>query len=277
MEKSEHQLNVESIRETYHYLDLTFSQAEKVLEYEELRKAPLSKHIISIWEEWDYELLVFEGILNENQRVRFDGVRNELYTQYVKNCTVQDEEIARWTDFHRAKNDYLKNNLIPTLLTYPSPVFPPVFHAERNKIDYLKASYKAFLHESGKEAVVTHVRLFKTYAPSRWKQTLLAHYTKCLLPDYWAFECAMDVPTKAVAQYLKKQLYRQTAELVTFQNQKLQDYKAFNRSTYEKFYQTIKGWHAETINPFTEEDEKVHWAMSLLLLDRDAYGFRGID
>ncbi|WP_291039059.1 hypothetical protein, partial [Dyadobacter sp. 50-39] len=53
--------------------------------------------------------------------------------------------------------------------------------------------------------------------------------------------------------------------------------KAFNRSTYEKFYQTIKGWHAETINPFTEEDEKVHWAMSLLLLDRDAYGFRGID
>jgi hypothetical protein len=57
--------------------------------------------------------------------------------------------------------------------------FPRVFHAERNKIDYLKASYKTFLHESGKEAVVTHVRLFKTYAPSRWKQTLLAHYTQC--------------------------------------------------------------------------------------------------
>jgi hypothetical protein len=54
MEKSEHQLNLESIRETYHYLDLTFSQAEQILEYEEIRKAPLSKHIISIWEEWDY-------------------------------------------------------------------------------------------------------------------------------------------------------------------------------------------------------------------------------
>ena len=277
MEKSEYQLDVEAIQETYHFLDLTFEQAELVLKFEAIRKAPFSKQIMSVWEEWDYELLIFDGVLNEDQKIRFEDIRKELYARYTENSIRQDEESARWTDFHQAIVDYLKNSLIPSLLAHRSSVFPPVFHEDRVKLDYLKASYKVFLHERGKEAIVTHIRLSKTFAPNRWKQTLLAHYTKCLLPDYRAFECAMDAPTRAVAEYLKGQLYRRSAEVVEFQSQKLREFREFNRLNYEKFSQPIAGWHSETRNPFSEEDEQVHWAMSLLLLDVKAYGFAPID
>lgn len=273
MEKSEHQLNIESVQETYHFLDLTFEQAEQVLKYEKIKNASFSKHIMSVWENWDYELLIFDGILNENQRILFEDLRKQLYAEYAKSYTTQDKESVRWTDFHRATIEYLKNSLIPSLLKQPSPVFPPVFHDDRNKIDYLKACYKVFLQDRGKEAVVNHIRLSRTFAPNRWKQTMLAHYTQCLLPDYWAFECTMDVPTRSVAQYLKERLYRRSTEVEEFQSQKLQEFKEFNRINYAKFNQPIAGWHSETRNPFSEEDEKVHWAMSLLLLDKNAYGF----
>lgn len=219
MEKSEYQLDVESIQHTYHYLDLTFEQAEEILKYEAIRKGSFSKHMMSVWEEWDYELLIFDSILNEDQKIRFEDLRKELYARYAKIYTTQDEAIARWTDFHRATIDYLKNSLIPSLWKQPSPVFPPAFHEERIKIDYLKASYKAFLHERGREAIVQHVRFSKTFAPNRWKQTLLAHHAKCLLPDYWSFECAMDAPTRSVAQYLKDRLYHRSTEVVEFQSQ----------------------------------------------------------
>jgi len=215
--------------------------------------------------------------LNESQKIRFENLRKQFLANHAENVTKQDEEAARWTDFHRATIDYLKNSLIPALFKQPSPVFPPAFYQDRAKIDYLKASYKTFLHETGKETIVNHVRLNKTFAPNRWKQALLAHYIKCLLPDYWAFECAMDVPTKSVAQYLKDRLYHRSSEVEQFQSQKLQELREFNRLNYEKFYQPIPGWHSETRNPFSEEDEKVHWAMSILLLDRNAYGFEPID
>lgn len=223
MEKSEYQLDVEAIQETYHFLNLTFEQAEHVLKFETIKKTSSSKQIMSVWEEWDYELLIFDGILNEDQRIRFEDTRKELYARYTENFTRQDEESARWTDFHRA------------------------------------------------------IRLSKTFAPNRFKQAMLAHYTQCLLPDYWAFECAMDVPTKAVAQFLKERLYRQGPEIEEFQSQKLREFREFNRLNYEKYHQPISGWHSSTLNPFTPEDEKVHWAMSLLLLDVKAYGFAPVD
>lgn len=277
MENNEYQLEVEAIQDTYHYLELTFEQAEQVLKYETIRKGTFSKHMISVWEDWDYELLIFEGILNENQKIRFEDVRKQFHARHVEVTTKQDEESARWTDFHRAVIDYLKNSLIPSLLKQPSPAFPPAFHEDQIKIDYLKASYKVFLHERGKEAIVQHIRFSKTFAPNRWKQTLLAHYTKCLLPDYWAFECAMDAPTRSVAEYLKARLYHRSVEVVEFQSQKWREFKEFNRLNYEKFSEPIPGWHSETLNPFSEKDEMVHWAMSLLLLDKNAYGFYPID
>lgn len=277
MEKSEYQLDVEGIQEAYHFLDLSYEQAEQVLKYEAIRKSPFSKQIMSIWEGLDYELLIFEGILDEGQRAKYEDLRKQLYAQYAQDCTRQDEEAARWTDFHRATIEYLKNSLIPSLFAQLSGVFPPVFSEDRIKIDYLKACYKVFLHDRGKEAAVNHVRLSRTYAPNRWKQAMLAHYTQCLLPDYWAFECAMDAPTRSVAQYLKERMYRRTSEVKEFQSQKLQEFKEFNRLNYAKFNQPIAGWHSETRHPFSAEDEQVHWAMSLLLLDINAYGFAPID
>lgn len=276
MERSEHRSNVELVQDRYHYLDLTFEQAEQVLKYEAIRDTFSPKHMLSAWEDWDYELIAFQGLLNESQRIRYDELKERRYAQCIEISIQQDNERARWLDYHRAKIEYLKNNLIPSLYTQPSPVFPSAFHADRVKIDYLKACYKTFLHERRKEALVHHIRFQKTFAPNGLKEVMLTHYTQCLLPDYWAFENAMDAPTKSVAQFIKDRLYRQNPEITEFQSQKLEELKEFDRLNYEKFYQPIEGWSVWTGQPFSEEEEKAHWAMSLLLLSLDAFGFDDI-
>lgn len=276
MEHYEHQSNVAVVQARYHYLGLTFEQAEQVLKYETIRDTFPSKHILSIWEQLDYERAAFYGFLNEAQMAQYEERMSPLHAVYIEDLVKQDNENAKWVDQKRAKIDYLKNSLIPALSDQPSPVFPPAFAEDRNKIDYLKACYKTFLHERQKEALVNHVRLNKTFAPNGWKQALLSHYTYCLLPDYWAFEIAMDAPTKSVAQYIKERLYQQNPEVEAFQNEKLKELKKFDCLNYEKFYQATDGWSVWTRQPFSEEEEKVHWAMSLLLLDRNAYGFEDI-
>lgn len=277
MERTEHQSNVGHLQARYHYLNLTFEQAERVLQFEAIKDEHSPKHMLFVWEEWDFELASFQEILTAEQMSRYQKFKENIKTQYVASLIEQDKESARWLDFQRAKIDYLKNSFIPDVLGKSSHVYPPLFSEDQSKIDYLKACYKTFLNDRRTEALVNHIRFNRTFAPNGWKLALLVHYTYCLLPDYWAFESAMDAPTKSVAQFIKERLYRQDPELETFQSQKMHELKEFDRLNWEKYARHTEGWSVWTRQPFSEEDEKTHWAMSLQLLSKDAFGFGNIE
>jgi len=273
MEKEE----IKFVQARYHQLNLSPEQAEKVLLFENMRDSRSHTHMFSAWEELDFEYSVLKGLLNEDQMAHYQQRTKEIYKMHIEHLIEQDKANETSAKETREKTDYLKNILIPSILSDVIRFATLSMGHDRSKIEYLKANYKAFLHDRRKQILVDHFRYNRTYAPIQLRSALLRHYASCLLPDYAAFESWADEPTKAVAGFIRSKLPRRTSEISEFYIGKLNESKAFSQQMKEKYYQDIKGWHVWAPEPLPEEEENKNWIMSLLLLDVNAYGFEDID
>lgn len=273
MEKEE----IRYVQARYHQLNLTPEQAEKVLIFEDMRDSGSRTHIFSAWEMWDFELSVLQDILSKDQMLQYQQRIEEMQGMHIENLVEQDNMNRVWADQMREKTDYLKNELIPSILS-DIPRFAKLsMGRDRSKIDYLKAYYKAFLFDRRKQILVDHFRFNKTYAPIQLKSALRGHYASCLLPNYAAFERWADEPTRAVAGSIKSKLSRWNSEVSEFYIGKLREFKAFSEQLFEKCYQSTELGAVWRLDPLPEEEENTNWLMSLVLLDVRAYGFEPID
>ena len=267
---------IKFVQARYHQLNLTVGQAEKVLRYEEIRESRSDTHILSAWEEWDFEYSVFQELLNEHQMVRYQQRIGEMKERHIVSLIEQDNLHKIWLEQTREKIDYLKMTLVPSIVFDESHmVLSPT--VDSSKIDYLRVNYRTFLYDQRKKILVDHFRHNKTYGPIQLKSRLLGHYASCLIPDYLAFENWTDEPTRAVAAIVKTKLPRQNSEVCEFYRGKLRELKAFSDQIFEKYYRHIEGWSVWVADPLPEEEENTNWLMSMLLLDVNAYGFNPID
>lgn len=265
------------VQARYHQLNLSLEQAEKVLIFEDMRDSDSRTHIFSAWEMWDFELSVLQDILSKDQMLQYRRRMEEMQGRHIESLIEQDHANSARADQMREKTDYLKNELIPSILSdIPRFAKLSIGH-DRSKIEYLRAHYKAFLHDQRKQILVDHFRFNKTYAPIQLKSALLGHYTSCLLPSYAAFERWADEPTRAVAGSIKSKLSRWNSGVTEFYLGKLRESKAFSDQLFEKYYRGTEWGSVWGLDPLPEEEENTNWLMSLVLLDVRAYGFEPID
>ncbi|WP_342084985.1 hypothetical protein [Dyadobacter sp. OTU695] len=267
---------IKFVQARYHQLNLNSEQAEKVLRFEHMKESHSPTHAFSAQEEWDFEYSVFREILSGEQMAEYQKRVAEQKEMYIERLVDQDKANRIWADQMREKVYFLKTTLIPSILFGSTQMILSLI-IDRSKVDYLKANYRTFLHDRRKQILVDHFRHCSIYAPIRLKSALLGHYASCLLPTFDAFEQWMDEPTRAVAGFVKTKLPRRNSEIPEFYLEKLNESKAFAQQTKEKYYRHIDGWHVWERDPLPEEEENVNWLMSMILLDRNAYGFEDME
>lgn len=265
------------VKGRYHQLNLRPEQAEKVLQFENMKESHSRTHFLSAWEELDFEFSVFRTLLSEDQMIHYEQRTREILNSHIERLIEQDNANEIWANQMREQTDYLKNELIPSILSDIISFAKLSIAHDRSKIEYLRANYKTFLHDRRKQILVDHFRHNKTYAPIQLKSALLGHYSSCLLPNCVAFESWADEPTRAILAFVKAKLPRRTSDVTDFFLGKLSESKAAFERIKKKYHRHIEGWHVWPPDPLPEEEERKNWMMSMLLLDSNAYGFEPID
>lgn len=243
-----------------HGLRLTFEQAEKIYEFEQVKDMPSDKHYFSIWEELDFEYTTFADILSPEQFDTYKLKHQELIRLNEHQLAQQDQEYSSPLESAKELLLFYENTLVPEIATQRLK-FWNIINGEQEKIEYLKAEYRKYLTNRRKFILSDHFRNGKTLQPRLLQLSLLNHKMCCLVPDYSSFRASMDQPTTVVAEYLETKLKKVAMRIIDPLNNALKILQERNR---EHDKNDIKGWHVTVAN---EEDN----LMFLVLFDPEKY------
>lgn len=258
--------------EATYSLKLTTDQAKQVHQYEQEKNTYFDKHYFSAWEDWDYEMTIFKEILTKEQLVIYEASLKQNIQRYEQSLIKQDSRRANEIAYHEELIHYYETHFLPELF---NDFFLRLgwLSNDRANVEYIKTEYKRFLGDTKKEILVSHFRHNRTFKPNELKASLLRHRLSYIFPDYTSFKHQMDEPTKAVAHFLQKRLRYlpdETDELLT---RKFQELKEFNEANFKKHHEDIGGWHV-VVGRLIPEEEKEYRIMTLLLVDKDKYGYK---
>jgi len=269
----EDQWHINSVKDNYHTLNLSFEQAEQIYKFEEDNRNYSEKYHFSTWEESDYELSTFRKILHPEQFTIFEQSVKETIENYQQSLIEQDEKNLKEIECNKEIIKYYEEQFLPEFFKDPVLYGFQWFWTDRTKIDFLKAEYKNFLTDLKKRILTDHFRHSRTFAPNEFEVALLRHNVLYLWPDYYSFEEQMDEPTKAIAAYLKEKLsyfLEKYDELIT---SKLQALEIFQKEIFDKYHKDdLGGWHTTIERKTKPEEEGEYRGMCLLLLNREKYG-----
>lgn len=266
---SAHKWHVELVQGRYQQYNLSFEQAEKVYQFELDRDAPSDKHFFTQWELWDFELVTFKEILNEEQLTLYLSEHEREMREHEKFLIEQDNSEYQLKQLEYANGiiDFYKNDFIPSVrMNENIRMYMASVLFEMHKVTYLKEEFRKYLSTTKREILISSFRNNRTFKPNELKQTLLWHRINSIWPNYQQFYNNMDKPTQGVADFLYERLmlgFKDKNELLTLNiNRK----KHFLGDIFAKFYGDIGGWHV-TIGELSPEEELRSFCMSVLLLD----------
>lgn len=260
---------LQMIQSRYEAYNLSFEQAQAVSRFEQERDASSGEHFFSQWEAWDFEMVTFREILNEEQLALYLRNHEAEVKAYEKQLIEQDNsemQIRQLTYMTRILA-YYRDELIPGL--WKSEELRRYVSiagiGENNKLKYLKEELRKYLPGIRTRILINHFRQNKTFRPNALKHALLMHSINDVWPDYDQFYHSMDTPTKAMADFLEHKVARYFRDIKKILEQSLKERQHFVDSLFKEFFSHEGGWHAyiET----TPEQELKTFSMSLLLLD----------
>lgn len=269
MTHEEHKWLINLVKDRHHTLNLTFEQAEKVYKYEQDKGVYSNKHFFSAWEEWDYELATFKEILNEEQFKNYDSFLKDCIQRYEQSLIEQDKEQITEIACCEEQINFCKTQFLPDFFKDPYLRFGLLSY-DKAKVEYLRAEYKRFLNDAKKAILTSHFRHNRIFKPNELKVALMRHNLSCIIPNYSYFKQQMDEPTKAVALFLNSRLRYLPDNVEELLVRKFNELKDFNEHVFKKYYSDPKRWQV-VVGKQTDEDEKEHRAMTLLLLDEEKY------
>ena len=252
-------------------LDLTLDQAIQIHKYEQERDVYSNKHFFSVWEEWDYEQTTFSQILNNEQLKNYEALLKENIKRYEQSLIELDGENSNEISYYEELINFYETQFLPDFFNNPYLLHFGRRDTDRAKVDFLRTEYKNFLNDTKKEILTSHFRHNRTFKPNELKLSLLRHKILCIFPDYSYFKHQMDEPTKAVAHYLKSKLLYLPDEIAELLTRKFNQLNEFNDTIFKKYHNDIRGWHV-VMRKLTDEEEKEHRIITLLLLDSEKYG-----
>jgi len=271
MTPENYQWLVNLVRDRYQYLNLTYEQAEKVYKYEQERDTYSEKHYFSAWEEWDYELTVFNEILNDVQFKDYKTWLNENIKRYEQSLIDQDTEKANEIFYYEEQINFYETQFLPDFFKEGLLTVRITLNLnDKTKVEYLRAEYKRFLNDTKKVILTSHFRHNRTLQPNQLKISLLRHELSYMLPNYIAFKHQMDEPTKAVALFLEAKLGYFSDKFEELLAPKFKELNDFHDTLFKKYYSNTGGWTI-IIERSTDEEEMQHRIMTVLLLDENKY------
>ena len=270
MDIKEKEWLVQLVQDRYHWLNLTLEQAERIYRFEQDKGLPSNTHYFSEWEEWDFERAAFQAILTSEQFEKYEGDQKEMIRNYQISRVEEDKEKLNEIEYTQKLLE-IYDKFLPDFFAKPYLINPLFFEA--TKIDFLKAEYKRHLNESKKALLVSHFRFCRTLMPNTLQLSLLQHKLSHVWPDYTSFKHGMDEPTKATATYLEEKLSFVQEETYTFVTQKMNELNALNDENRRKLEATFHS-PVITYGPETPEELRKIRLMSVLLLDKDQYGWQ---
>lgn len=251
------------------YLNLSPEQALKIYEFGKEQDGVSGPHFFTTWEELDYELTVYQEILNQDQLKLYLAYREKTMLYLEQTDQEADKrnskEIAYWHEL----NEFYENDFLPDIFKNHLLRFGWLLH-EKGKIDYLKTEYKRFLKEKKKEILTQHFRHYRTNKPLELKANLLKHHLNALIPDLQGFSHWMDDATKAVLNFLKAKFQFVPKEMSDLILEKDRYLKEHQESIFKKYYKDFSGWHIE-IPPLSPEKEMENAIITYLLMDKNKY------
>jgi len=247
-------------------IELDTDQAYKVLMYEQELHSGSSKYFFSMWEELDYDQVNFQEILTSAQFEKYMAERPGQLKRMEETLIESDKGELPQLRAAEEKLLYYKNVLIPQLRKDLMMIFGWFVNSEKEKIDFLKSEYKKYLGDAKRRMLVEHFRHGKTFQPIGLKLSLLLHQQKCLLPDYLAFKATMDLPTKAVADYLLQKLIKISEPLKDALKETMTSLGKFNAENTAKHIGEMRGWHTTIQSPDSSEE-----LMFVVFLDAEKY------
>lgn len=270
MANTEKKRLVRYVQDRYQWLNVTPQQAERIYQFEQDKGLPSDTHYFSEWEEWDFERATFQAILTNEQFETYEERQKEVIRTFELSRAEEDQAKAIEIEYHQTLLK-IYNQILPDFLDKPFLINPVFFEA--TKVDYLKAEYKRYLDATKKALIVDHFRFCRTLMPNLLQLSLLQHKLSYVWPDYFSFRHRMDEPTKALATYLEKKLSFIKDETYDFMTQKMDELNALNKENYAKIQTTFCG-PVLTYGPEKPEEIRQLRLMSLLLLDKDQYGWQ---
>lgn len=256
LKESKYQLN--QVLSKYNFLNLTAKQADLISTFEEEKDIFSRKHFFSVWELWDYELTVFQGILHPEQLQLYEVFIQDTKKTYEKTLIEEDKEIAYGIVQCEELIGFCESEFLPGLFKDPFLVYTWI-SAEFSKIDYLKKEYQKFLNDSKKALLINHFRHNRIFKPNLLKSALLKHKLSCILADYDSFKQQMDKPTLAIAAFLEEKACYMPDDLQALLASKFEELKNYIAHETE-----IQGWSSSV-----KGISKVNRAMTLLLMDNN--------
>ena len=263
--------NINFIKDRYHWLNLTFEQAEQLYPFERDRYKHSDKRYFSDWETYDYELSTFRQILTADQLKIYEEELAEKIKVHEQNLIDEDSKRDNEIAYTHEILAYYENEFLPELYQDTYTFTYQKIGPAPTKIQYLKSEYKQYLHDSKAEILINHFRNYRLFKPKALEAALLRHKIFYLWPYYRHFKFSADDATKSVINHVKSSISRfpdQTEELL---QKKMTALIAFKEKLHEKYYGERQGWHL-SVGQSTEEEQNEERILTLLLLDRDKYG-----
>ncbi|GAB3901144.1 hypothetical protein GCM10028803_25290 [Larkinella knui] len=256
-----------------HALTLTRGQAECIYKYEADKNLESKDKDFLQWEEYDFEWATYKDILTSDQFEMYEADLKTRLRNYESALVEEDNRKFHEIEYNQSLLTILEEKILPDCLNQAAAVKLTGLFQETTKIDFLKAEYKRYLNATKKMLLVDHFRFARTCMPNLLKITLLQHKLDYIWPNYFQFNQWMDEPTRATATYLRQKLYYIQDKIYDHVKTKFAELTTLNEENYRRHWGDRNGPQV-TFGPSTPEDRRDHLLMSLLLLDKDQYGWQ---
>ena len=272
MAPEEYQWHIKLVVARHESLNLTYEQAEKVFAYEQEKDTYSNKYFFTLWEDADYEYSAFREILSEEQFKIYEIELRKRIQFNEQSFIEQDNEMKMDIKTHNELLEFYETKFIPDFFKDPFLLHFGPFIADHAKVKYIREEYKQYLNDRKKEILTNHFRNNRTFRPNLLMISLIQHKLSAILPDYLPFKARVDLPTKAMLDHLVARIKNPPETTRVFLNRKFNELREFNQKGYTKNAGEIPGWHTEIRRPTPEEEMELQ-GMTLLLMDKDRYGF----
>jgi len=279
MEDQNKKYKIGSVLIRWSDLKLTPEQAEKIVDFEEVQRPRSLNNILSDWEKWDYEFYIFSSILNPEQSRSYNNERNKRIREHEQELVESDNSDIILRGIERATKEinYLETDFLPAI-SKKFHRYHSIKDPYQTKYSFLKAEFKNYLDERRSEIISNHFRYNRGFQPNTLNKELLAHKIEAMYPRFAAFEKKMDDVTKSVVEFLQYPaaiFERGKKEMSAI----LENLSTFRQKAWEEESEWIKEAGIPSFNRYiedtrSEEDRNKELYFSLLLIDKDYYGYK---
>jgi hypothetical protein len=268
MTEYEYDWHRKRLERIYRLTDLTLSQVESLISFEEEESSLSHKYQFSIWEELDFQTSSFKKFLQPDQLALFHAEMAKSVEEIEIGMREKDAEYKKDILFAQQLIKYHKEVFIPEIGKDSRIQLSHVSKGIENKIRYVQNEYADFCKHEKKRVLVEHFRNYRDFSPCLLELSLLRIELNKLWPEYASFETTFDDATKSIVSMIFERVTTLSEHLLAVSEHSFTKLENYTNSINLEIYgsQDSGGWEVIK-NEQTEKRRMQHRLMSLLLVD----------